>query len=112
STETRQAVCVFLDICVSVFTKRAHGIGHPDQCCFQYTTVKIPPKQIDKVEKTSLQCPIVGTIPNVSICRLFSLKSLCYLFQLCVNQQLLITDLLKALFVIILGTLFLSIPLT
>ncbi|XP_022540063.2 C-C motif chemokine 14 [Astyanax mexicanus] len=51
-----------------------HGIGHPDQCCFKYTTVKIPPKQIDKVEKTSLQCPMPAFVVTTAAGRKFCVQ--------------------------------------
>uniref|UniRef100_A0A3B1IW82 Chemokine interleukin-8-like domain-containing protein n=1 Tax=Astyanax mexicanus TaxID=7994 RepID=A0A3B1IW82_ASTMX len=44
------------DITTFLLNSIYRGLKTP--CCFQYTTVKIPPKQIDKVEKTSPQCPM------------------------------------------------------
>ncbi|XP_017554308.1 C-C motif chemokine 14-like [Pygocentrus nattereri] len=45
-----------------------HGAGHPDECCFTFSDIKIPPKRIIKVEKTSSDCPqpgyIVTTVKN------------------------------------------------
>ncbi|KAL6480747.1 hypothetical protein MHYP_G00117800 [Metynnis hypsauchen] len=39
-----------------------HGAGHPVQCCFSFSDVKIPPRLIIKVEKNPPDCPYPGYI--------------------------------------------------
>ncbi|KAL7885328.1 hypothetical protein AOLI_G00056230 [Acnodon oligacanthus] len=39
-----------------------HGVGHPVHCCFSFSTFKIPPRLILKVEKTRSDCPNPGYI--------------------------------------------------
>ncbi|XP_036423688.1 C-C motif chemokine 3-like [Colossoma macropomum] len=49
-----------------------HGAGHPVQCCFSFTNIKIPPNLIIKVEKTPSECPKPGyvvTTPKNKFCK-------------------------------------------
>ncbi|KAI4898240.1 hypothetical protein NFI96_007869, partial [Prochilodus magdalenae] len=40
----------------------AHTVGNPVQCCFSFSTVKIPARMIVKVEKTPSDCPLPGYV--------------------------------------------------
>ncbi|KAI4898241.1 hypothetical protein NFI96_028742 [Prochilodus magdalenae] len=39
-----------------------HSVGHPVQCCFSFSDVKIPARMIVKVEKTPSDCPLPGYV--------------------------------------------------
>ncbi|KAI4885227.1 hypothetical protein NFI96_006572, partial [Prochilodus magdalenae] len=41
---------------------QSHGVGHPVQCCFTFSPVKIPARMIVKVEKTPSDCPLPGYV--------------------------------------------------
>ncbi|XP_072520005.1 C-C motif chemokine 14-like [Salminus brasiliensis] len=39
-----------------------HSVGHPDMCCFTFTTSTIRPEDILKDEKISPKCPRPGYV--------------------------------------------------
>ncbi|XP_072519618.1 regakine-1-like [Salminus brasiliensis] len=70
------AVCLALGlVLLAVFSDaQPQSVGHPDQCCFGYTDIKIPVKQIKKVEKTSDNCPTSAFVITTMAERKFCVK--------------------------------------